>query len=133
VRTQLAGLHHDDGEAFVTDVPRPAKVVLPDYALLEEVVLAACLKSLFGSEPIDVHGRRIKEADNWALAQEAGELMPSRGKHWYLGHEWDGQHRSLGMAPHEAEREWLSAHRRLFLAYLQENDLFLGATHGSLV
>ena len=110
--TQLAGLHHDDAEAFVTDVPRPAKALLPDYKVLEERVLEAVLDGLGLSRLwIIVHHDVVKLADNWTLAQEAHELMPSRGLHWSLGAEWDGELKSLGMTDPITERNrWLRRH-----------------------
>lgn len=92
---QLAGLLHDAAEGFVTDVPRPAKALLPDYAALEERVLDVILAAI-GVEEIPVHGPDVKSVDNWMLAQEAYELMPSRGQYWNLGHEWDGKIKDLG-------------------------------------
>lgn len=92
---QLAFLLHDSAEGFVTDMPRPAKVLLPDYNELEERVLQTVLKSV-GLEDLPVHGPDVKSVDNWMLAQEAYELMPSRGEFWSLGAEWDGTIKDFG-------------------------------------
>lgn len=109
---QLAGLHHDDAESFITDIPRPFKPHIPGYHLIEDSVLAAILEAL-GTPSLPVHDALVKSADQWALAQEAGELMPSTGKHWYLGHDWDGEDRNLGMQPERVRTKWLRRHRYL--------------------
>lgn len=110
---QLAGLHHDDGEFAVSDLPRPIKPFVQNFAEIEERVLQACLKAI-GLEGLPVHADVVREADHWSLAQEAGELMPSGGKYWRLGYEWDGQERDLGGEVSEQVRaRWLRRHRYL--------------------
>lgn len=121
VETQLAGLLHDAAEGFVTDVPRPAKALLPDYAVLEERVLQAVLKSL-GFEDLDVHGVAVKDVDNWMLAQEAHELMPSQGQFWHLGSEWDGTVKNFGRywTPWATERLYSKKHWELIGKLIKE-------------
>lgn len=110
---QLAGLHHDDAEFAVTDLPRPIKPFVADFVMIENRVLDAVLKAL-GLEALPVHSSAVKGADDWALAQEAGELMPSRGKYWQLGYEWDGVDRDLGgEIPEQVRARWLRRHRYL--------------------
>ena len=69
------GLLHDASEAYVIDLPKPLKVMFPEYKALETIVQQAiCEKFLLQPDmPIDV-----KEADLFALARE-GEYFHDKG------------------------------------------------------
>ena len=116
---QLAGLHHDDAEAFLGDIPRPLKPLLGEkYTELTEAVDAAICEGLnlpFG--PGAFHSEPVKAADDWSLKVEAKHLLPSKGLGWamkvkesriyvpdyYLG----------GINPRTASRLYLKRHREL--------------------
>lgn len=125
----LAGLHHDDTEAFLVDIPRPLKPLLgPAYTRLSDRMDEAIVQGLdlpFGAASL--HSPLVKEADNYALVIEAHELMPSKGAHWFedevyvnlweiglnpgdveLPDYWCG-----GLTPAEAEGLYLSRHWEL--------------------
>ena len=57
---QMAGLHHDDAEAFLGDVPSPVKAHCPGYQDLEMVVNHA-ISEKYG---IDMYDELVKEADD---------------------------------------------------------------------
>jgi 5'-nucleotidase len=81
--TQLIGLHHDDPEAYLKDIPRPIKSLLePQYGELtrrmEDAISTALGLPL--SDPL-LHAT-VKEVDSWALIIEAYWLLPSRGENW---------------------------------------------------
>jgi hypothetical protein len=123
---QLAGLHHDDSEAFISDIPRPAKLMLRDYVKLEARVMRAVTQRL-GLDHLDFHAPEVKAADNWMLAQEAGEILPSQCKgplweiwHPIMGATWDGQQRGLGVSPVEAQILWLARHEFLIESAMVE-------------
>lgn len=87
-----AGLHHDDSEAYLGDIPRPMKPLLgAAYEHLTARMDAAICTALAGDNPSasvlpdDLHLAAVKNADNWALMVEARHLLPSQGRHWFRG------------------------------------------------
>ncbi|HET6568929.1 MAG TPA: hypothetical protein VFG50_13265 [Rhodothermales bacterium] len=89
-RIQLEGLHHDDPEAFLGDIPRPWKArlgqVYKDMTLLfEEAIMVALDLPCVTDEEHKI----IKAADNFALLVEARNMMPSGGHRWDYLKEMD--------------------------------------------
>ncbi len=116
----LAGLHHDDAEAYIGDMTRPLRALLPDYSAIEARVMAAIVTGL-ALEHVPFTDPRVKRADDWAVAAEAYQMLPSQGSTWHTAGLFQPQDRyrvtrlfgALGLSPREAKRAWLARHRVL--------------------
>jgi len=76
---QLAALLHDATEAYVGDMVRPLKDLLPEYREIEHRIwLAICERFLL--DPI--LPASVKRADLVALATERRDLMPNQQGEW---------------------------------------------------
>ena len=126
-RRQRAGLHHDDAEAYLGDIPRPMKPLLGSaYKTLTARMDQAIVDSLrLGLSVGSFHAPEVKEADNWALFVEARILLPSKGVNWNanLLQKWgvdpESEHISTpnywrsGLSPQRAKEEFLARHNEL--------------------
>lgn len=74
-------LLHDAAEAYVKDIPRPLKDLLPDYRDIEARVDIA-IRARFGL-PASMSDT-VKQADLVLLATERRDLMPADGSPWSL-------------------------------------------------
>lgn len=79
-----AALMHDASEAFIGDVTRPLKAMLPEYKVIEARI-EATLASRFAGErqpPLELHHSLVKAADLAMCAAEARFLMPNAPGYW---------------------------------------------------
>lgn len=72
-------LLHDASKAYLKDLPRPLKQLLPDYRRIEQRVEAA-IRERFGLPA--VQSAAVTEADRIMLATERRDLMPSDDTDW---------------------------------------------------
>lgn len=77
----LAGLFHDAGEAYLGDVTRPLKQLLPDYCAIEARLQADIFQKL--GLPAELPPS-VKRADRILLATEQRDLMPPHNDDWPL-------------------------------------------------
>lgn len=75
----FAGLMHDAAEAFIGDVAKPLKMMLPDYKRIEQRIEAAVF-AYFGL-PHELPAC-VKEADRILLRTEQRDLMNADGHRW---------------------------------------------------
>lgn len=76
---ELAGLLHDASEAYLTDVPRPIKPMIPYYKELEENLEKVIFKKYEIPFPVPPE---VKEVDNRMLKTEYDQIM------FHGPHEW---------------------------------------------
>lgn len=78
-----AGLLHDVTEAYVTDMPTPIKILIPEYNEMEAKLERQVIKH-FGLKTSNELWRRVKIADVTALATEAQALFDNFDASDYL-------------------------------------------------
>jgi hypothetical protein len=128
--TCMAGLHHDDAEAYLGDIPTPLKKLFGySYRSLTRSIDDA-IQQAVGAPLIDDAGTKltlgtvedfasepVRQADRWALCCEAHELMPSKGAGWADEHSWgvvDPNADDYGWCPEAAESWYLKRHNSLY-------------------
>lgn len=77
---RLAALLHDAAEAYLGDMVKPLKVLLPEFATIEDAVTGIIART-FDIDFSD-YGP-IKQADLIALATEKRDLMPHSAERWH--------------------------------------------------
>lgn len=120
---KFAALLHDAAEAYLGDMVKPLKVLLPEFAAIEDNV-ACIIGARFG---VDLaHHPVIKRADLVALATEKRDLMPYSVEEWsYLDGVTPLARVIQPLVPEQAKTAFLREFERLF-------DLFRAARAGKL-
>lgn len=111
---RLAALLHDAAEAYVGDMVKPLKVLLPAFADIEDKV-GALIADAFGLDFSDY--APIKRADLIALATEKRDLMPHSAERWaYLDDIAALPAPIVAMNPRAAKQAFLDEFVRLVAA-----------------
>lgn len=108
---RFAALLHDSAEAYLGDMVKPLKVLLPAFSEIEDNV-SRIIGERFG---VDLnHNPIVKQADLIALATEKRDLMPYSVEEWVylIGVEPMGE-TILSMPPDVAKREFMREFERL--------------------
>lgn len=74
-RVILASLLHDAGEAYMSDVPRPLKAIMPEYVQTEEQLLSLIYEKFFGSPLTEEETALVKRIDDDLLYYDLKELL----------------------------------------------------------
>lgn len=105
----LAALLHDATEAYVVDVPRPLKYLLPQYQELENKAWSVISTRFNISSKLP---EQVKEGDNRILINEKSTLF-SRAERWGVDSLQSLPIKVSGWQPEEAERRYLNRFREL--------------------
>jgi len=126
-----AALLHDASEAFIGDVTRPLKALLPDYQRIEarvEAAITARFLSPAEQQCGGIHAPVIKAADQAMCLAEARALMPVAPGYWSHSpppEVWERARRIRLTCdrPDYATSEWLRWwHRYGHLAEMQQGE-----------
>ena len=110
----MAALLHDAAEAYLGDVARPLKNLLPDYKAIEARIEADVFAKLGIPLPLP---ESVKKADLILLATEQRDLMPPHDDEWQLIAGITPMAMEIvPLAPHQARRLFLSRYHDLLLA-----------------
>lgn len=102
-----AALLHDAAEAYLGDMVKPLKLLLPDFNRIEAAVTDQ-IAAAFGVDFSDY--ARIKQADLVALATEKRDLMPNSTEPWsYLAGIAPLPERIAPLSPQAAKDAFLLA------------------------
>ena len=109
---KLDALFHDASEAYMGDVPRPVKLLCPDYKKIEAEISEA-IRLRFGlSELSEVDERVLKGADSRCLLTEAQQLKLGN-VHWLDVPYEPFEESIVPMTPDEARAAYLAVARAL--------------------
>jgi hypothetical protein len=78
-RDKLAALFHDAAEAFIGDMSRPLKYLLPEYKTIERRIEKVIFDQFGISWPAPIE---VKAADHSVMAAEQVVLMPAGTNEW---------------------------------------------------
>jgi hypothetical protein len=116
---ELEALMHDAAEAFLGDITRPLKQMLPDYKRIEAEVERAIFSRFGMQTPLP---REVKQADLRVLAAEQRQIMPRGTDDWLRGQDVVPAPVVVrNLPPEAAKREWLARFEALYSARSRVN------------
>lgn len=118
---ELEALMHDAAEAFLGDITRPLKQMLPDYKRIEAEVERAIFSRFGIQTPLP---REVKQADLRVLAAEQRQIMPRGTDEWLRGQDVVPAPILVHhLSPDEAKRIWLERFDALYAPRSRVNSL----------
>lgn len=118
---ELEALLHDAAEAFLGDITRPLKQMLPDYKRIEGEVERAIFSRFGIQAPLP---REVKQADLRVLATEQRQIMPRGTDEWLRGQDVVPAPIVVRhLPPEEAKRAWLERFEALYVPRSRVNSL----------
>jgi len=101
----MAALLHDAAEAYLGDITRPLKQLLPEYKIIEQRVEAALFAAFGLPLPMPT---AVKQIDLALLATEQRDLMPPHDDEWALIKDIEPLREVINpWGPEKARREFL--------------------------
>ncbi len=97
-----SALMHDAAEAFIGDITRPLKQLLPDFKRIESSVEQAVFERFHVPNPMP---KAVKAADLRVLAAEQIQIMPPETSRWSLEEGVDPAPVKVRHLPPKAARE----------------------------
>ncbi len=112
---ELEALLHDAAEAFMGDITRPLKQMLPEYKKIENDVEEAILMKFGLTAPLPTE---VKDADLRVLAAEQSQIMPRGTDEWVREqHIVPAPVIVRHLNPEQAKRAFLDRYERLSPLY----------------
>ena len=113
---EFEALLHDAAEAFLGDITRPLKQMLPEYKRIEAEVERAILDRFGVPSPL---APQIKQADLRVLAAEQKQIMPEGTDGWVRGQKVEPAPIVVRhLSPDEAKHVFLDRYEALRPSYL---------------
>lgn len=107
----FCGLMHDAAEAYITDVPKPIKVMLPEINKLDAIITEAVFKKYGISYPIADEVKAVDREMCYAEAKDSGMDVKS----WDIQGYVDAlDYTPYHWSPVEAKTMFLAAFRNLY-------------------
>jgi hypothetical protein len=116
---KLEGLLHDASEAYLADVPRPLKIGLPEYKIIETSVDAVIAEKFHMAFPAP---SQVKAADRRLLRREVFTFFGAKRYFEDFGEKYcdDEPEHDFGISPETAENMFLDLYRDLTLATISD-------------
>jgi 5'-deoxynucleotidase YfbR-like HD superfamily hydrolase len=106
-KLRLSALLHDAAEAYLGDIVKPLKILVPQFSVIEKQVSAIISKCF---SVYDLDHPSIKEADLVLLATEKRDLMPNSVEAWSsIAGLTPIAERIVPQAPERAKSDFLAA------------------------
>ena len=109
----LTALHHDDAEAYIGDVARPAKQFMPDFKIMENYIESVAAEAFGFQYPFPSW---LKKVDTHILVDERAQVMRQSGNKWFTDSLEPVKLRLWNVAgrfPYLMRLAWLRRHEEL--------------------